>query len=80
MKTVYKTQYFNIIETIVKGQKTKFYDIINNKFERIGSIKWQGSFRKYAFFPAADTVWDNKCLEEVLDVLNDINKKYREGE
>lgn len=79
MKTVYNKQYFDVTETIIKGQKTSIYNIINNKFEMIGKIKWQGSFRKYGFFPESNTVWDNKCLEEVLDVLNDINKKYRES-
>lgn len=78
MKTVYNKQYFDVTETVIKGQKTSIYNIINNKFEMIGKIKWQGSFRKYAFFPETNTVWDNKCLLEVIDVLDDINKKYRE--
>ena len=79
MKTVYKKQYFDVIETELKNQKTNFYDIVNTKFERIGSIKWQGSFRKYAFFPVNNTVWDSNCLVAIIEVLDDINKKYREN-
>ena len=77
MKTVYKKEYFTITETEISGQKTCIYTIVNNKFETIGKIKWQGSFRKYAFFPEMNTVWDSECLADVIEVLDDINKNYR---
>jgi len=35
----------------------------------IGEVKWNGPFRKYAFFPLKGTVYDANCLEVIADFL-----------
>ena len=35
----------------------------------IGEVKWNGPFRKYAYFPLKDTVYDWFCLAEISQFL-----------
>lgn len=87
---VYKTNYIIIYSRKIKGRKTLIYDIFSLKEKvpdvtsiftdvHLGQIKWYGAWRKYCFFPNKETIWDNKCLEQIIDFLNTINKK-KDGE
>lgn len=38
----------------------------------LGVIKWFGRWRKYAFFPRADCVFDSKCLAEIEEFIRAI--------
>lgn len=31
----------------------------------LGTIKWFGRWRKYAFFPEPETVYENDCLNDI---------------
>ena len=79
MKTVYQKQYFNVIETSLKEQKTKIYTLVNNRFTEIGKIKWELSNNGYVFFPTVNTTWSANVLVDVVNVLDDINKIYKNG-
>ena len=69
-------KYFCIIKEEIEGRKTPIYHIINNKTaDEIAVIKWYGAWRKYCLFPNQETIWDNKCLVQIIDFLNKINKK-----
>jgi hypothetical protein len=35
----------------------------------LGQIKWYGPWRRYAFFPDAGMVFDNNCLNAVIDEI-----------
>lgn len=75
--------YFSIIEERVNGRKTPIYHICSKRSkDEIGQIKWYGAWRKYCFFPNADTIWDNKCLNNINSFLEEINvsKKKQKGE
>lgn len=51
--------------------KTKVYDIVNKQYGGIiGQIKWFPSWRKYSFFPAKETVFEQTCLIDIIDFLN----------
>ena len=36
---------------------------------QIGLIKWFSRWRKYAFFPCKDTVFEEKCLREIASYI-----------
>ena len=75
-EVTYKGEYFYILKETIDGRKTPIYHIINNSMRiSIGSIKWFAPWRKYCFYPSTGTVWDNKCLQQILDLLNEYNKK-----
>lgn len=58
---------------IVKAERTNAY---------LGSIKWYGPWRQYAFVPRPDTVFNHGCLHDinvVLKALMDERKKKRKA-
>lgn len=76
-------EYFVILEERPEKRKTSIYHIFSHKSrDEIGLIKWYGAWRKYCFFPNADTIWDNKCLSSINSFLEEINisKRKQKGE
>lgn len=57
--------------------KTKRFSINTKTGDFIGVIKWHGAWRKYCFFPHGDTVWDSKCLNEILTFISDLMEKRK---
>jgi len=75
MKT--ENKYIKIKE-VKSSDKTKWFDIVNQKGNYvIGEIYWYPSWRQYCFFPYEDMVFNDTCLELVLDFLKEINIKHR---
>lgn len=46
-----------------KTQQTVIYS--NRSGLWLGTIKWYGNWRQYAFYPAKGTIWNPSCLNEV---------------
>lgn len=61
------------------GKKTSVWKITNLDMAFIlGYIKWHGPWRKYCFFPEGQTIWDNKCMQEVQDfVVEEMSKRKK---
>lgn len=38
----------------------------------LGTIKWFSNWRKYAFYPNPDTIWEQDCLTEIATFI--VNK------
>lgn len=75
--TDYYGQYFFITKSNYEGRKTPIYYIFEFNTNCIGEIKWYAPWRKFCFYPDKDTVWDSKCLLEVLQQLDKINDEYK---
>lgn len=62
-----------------KNRKTPIYELCNAKNELIhlGEIKYNSSWRKYCFYPTDDTVFDDKCLKDIIDFMNSLNDKRK---
>jgi len=70
MVIIKETQYL-VFEELPTKTKTKYITVTNKRSQDIiGEIKWYGSWRQYCFFPEFDTVWNNGCLTDVLEVIN----------
>lgn len=76
----FKTEYLDF--TIYKkGEKTNIYDVKAKDGCPLGSISWYGRWRKYVFRPNMQTLFDTKCLHEIIKFIDDemhrrkINKK-----
>jgi len=57
--------------------KTKTWNIWSNKGAFLGIIKWFGQWRKYAFFPAPETIFEEVCLSEIADFCVEKTKEHR---
>ena len=43
----------------------------------IGEIKYRATWRRYAFFPKPDTLYEQDCLRLIADFCEDKTKKLR---
>lgn len=49
--------------------KTSVWGIVTNDGIPLGQIKWFAQWRKYSFFPNADTVFEKTCLMEIVNFI-----------
>lgn len=59
--------------------KTKVYQITSKDYHALGSISWYAPWRRYTFFPKENTLWDNKCLNEVVSFIDKLMEERRNG-
>lgn len=76
--TVYSGEYFFITKIVEVKRKTPIYYVFEYNTNCIGEIKWYGPWRKFCFYPDKDTIWDSKCLMQIVEQLDIINLKYKE--
>ena len=72
------SDYFYIVKEKRDDRKTPILHIFSKKSnDEIGLIKWYGAWRKFCFFPNSETVWDEKCLDELNKFLIEYNEDWR---
>lgn len=74
---VYTGKYFFITRQILPKRKTPIYYIFEFNGVCIGEIRWYASWRKFCFYPYDDTIWDTKCLNSVIEYIDNINEEYK---
>lgn len=66
------TKYLTFQVTRDTG-KTKEIAVINKRSgTRIGIIRWYFNWRQYVFEPDGNTIWNVGCLQDVIDVINQV--------
>lgn len=74
-----KTTYIHFM-IVDKRPKTIIMNVINNGSNTIlGQIAWYGPWRQYVFNPKPSTIYNNRCLKEIQDVLTDLNTEHKKG-
>jgi hypothetical protein len=59
--------------------KTKRWLVLSKQFDdRLGVIKWHGSWRSYAFFPDDETLFEHNCLWDIADFVAKETSALRE--
>ena len=78
-KFVYNGEYFSILEVPQENKKTNIYYIYPDSDTDIlyGRIKWYNRWRKYCFYAEDNIIWDSKCLTELINFLDKLNKDYK---
>lgn len=58
---------------------TKTWNIENVDFpgHALARISWYAPWRKYVFTPCPNTLWDAKCLTDVIAFLNHHNAAHK---
>ena len=65
---------------IKEGEKTNVWRVVTEeRNEVLGEIKWLGRWRKYAFFPSPETVYEDDCLKDIAEFIEQqmIERKHR---
>lgn len=76
MKTEYEYIYFSDITH--KTAKTKRFFINSNESHFcLGEVKWYGAWRKYCFFPTPNSVFETKCLSDIILFLNGLQNEWK---
>jgi hypothetical protein len=58
---------------IEQKPKTKVFAVISIMHgNRLGTIKWFGRRRQYAFFPENNTVWNIECLNDIQEFIKEL--------
>ena len=53
-----------------KNFKTKIWDVTTiDRAGLLGQVRWFAQWRKYTFFPAANTLFDFDCLTEIAEFV-----------
>jgi len=54
---------------------TQIWEVRNRKQNiSLGWIKWAGNFRKYAYFPNPESLYDATCLRDIADFCEELTK------
>lgn len=57
---------------LVKKTKTNVWAVVTtyDKPITLGVIKWHCLWRKYAFFPEDDTLYEQQCLKDIINFMD----------
>ena len=71
-------KWIYIKERFIDGRKTKLF-YINSIDDNVclGLVKWHSRWRKYCFFPMSDTVFEQVCLRDIADFIEQETKDHR---
>lgn len=59
--------------------KTKTWQVATRPdLAPLGMVKWWGPWRKYAFFPFANTLFESLCLREIALFCEGQTKEHRD--
>lgn len=67
-------KYLEWVELDNIGKKTKRWHLLALKGP-VGEIKWHGAWRKYCFFPFAETLFDWECMRMIAEFCEIETKK-----
>jgi hypothetical protein len=76
MNKEYKWIIIKEIGTSTSG-KTKVFVVLNKDYQDapLGFIKWYGGYRKYAYFPEAESYYEEDCLKNIADFLEGLKNE-----
>jgi len=65
------------IETDAK-RKTKIFEVITKARLGLGIVKWHSAWRKYCFFPAEGTIYEEDCMRDIANFMEHVTRIYKE--
>ncbi len=60
-------------------RKTPIIFVCNKSSEELGQIRFYPQWRKFVFYPEADTLFDSNCLEDIISTINLIQQMWING-
>ena len=77
------TEYLHYQKFRWSNKKTCNVTISSIYGGRLGQIKWYPGWRRYAFFPDSETLYDSSCLKDIQNYIDELmveHKILKEGE
>ena len=72
------SKYLKFNEFQKSGRKTLTVLVLSAASnDRLGIIEWYAGWRKYCFFPDADTVWSEDCMDDVKAKIRELMQARR---
>lgn len=62
--------------------KTKIWQVVttyDGGGTALGTVRWHGPWRKYAFFPAVYTLFEPTCLRDIAAFIDKVMTERREA-
>lgn len=72
------SKYLDFQELVPSGRKTKIIRVLSKNNVLLGDISFWPAWRKYVFNPAWGTMFDDKCLKEIVNKLDEMNIEIRQ--
>lgn len=73
--TIKDTKYMLFQEQTPRQGKTAIVQVVNkSSLGLLGMIQWYPAWRQYCFFPEADCVFNDSCLQEIITFLGELRK------
>ena len=72
-----ETQYLKFVE-VLSDRKTTLCKVFNKSDELLGHIGFYPQWRKYVFVSDV-TQYDSKCLQDIVDVLNELQQIWKDS-
>jgi hypothetical protein len=70
--------YFrNVGKATEKAKTDSWFIYAKDGSTGLGAIRWFGRWRKYCFFPMAETVFEENCLRDIAEFIVKITKEYK---
>lgn len=69
--------FFRNVGTTKSGKTSIWHVTPEHSTEPLGVVKWFGRWRKYSFFPAVETVYEETCLREIGQFCETITKEHK---
>ena len=62
-----------------KSGKTSTFEVVNKDYQDIplGVIRWNGGYRKYAFYPLNESYYEEDCLKNIAEFLEELKQKIK---
>lgn len=73
----WRGSYVWFLHVPVEGRKTLCWDVMSDAGERLGGISWFARWRKYAFFPAHGSIYEEVCLREIAFFINERTTEHK---
>lgn len=63
------------------SRRTLVWDVINRSSHvKLGSIAWNAGWRRYAFYPAGNTFFEEDCLRDIAEFVERRSRRRDEME
>ena len=61
-----------------RGKTSVWFVVSKQQGETLGEIKWYGGWRRYCFFPFAETLYEQDCLRSIAEFCETETCKHRQ--
>ncbi len=67
-------------EAVARKPKTRIWAVLSKESgDALGLVQWFGRWRCYSFFPAKDTLFEQRCLRDIAAFCEEQTRMQRTG-